>query len=176
MTRFLKKEKQKKQKVNMRWIIIFILGLAVMASCEDSDRGQNRTIKEAAAIHEEIMTRHDSIYSALTQVKTRVTAELEAGISEKDKKSAYDAMIRSIDKSFRALASWEESVVSVPGYEHKHVGEHHHSHDPMKEEIAAGMSDKEILELQVALKERLDEVAAQIKGLLITIDMYDQNG
>jgi hypothetical protein len=161
----------------MRWIIILSLGLAVMASCGDSGRGQNRTIKEAAAIHEEIMTRHDSIYSALTQVKTRVTAELERGISNKDKKSAYDAMVRSIDKSFRALASWEESVVSVPGYEHKHDGDHHHhSHDPLKEEIAAGMSDKEILELQIALKERLDEVAAQIKGLLITIDMYDQNG
>ena len=176
MIRFPRREKQKKQKVNMRWIIILSLGLAVMVSCGDSGRSQNRTIKEAAAIHEEIMTRHDSIYSALTQVKTRVNKELKEGISNKDKKSAYDAMIRSIDKSFRALASWEESVISVPGYEHKHNGDHHHSHDPMKAEIAAGMSDKEILELQIALKERLDEVADQIRGLLITIDMYDQNG
>lgn len=159
----------------MRWIIILSLGLAVMASCGDSGRGQNRTMKEAAVIHEEIMSRHDSIYSALQREKKRVTAELEAGISNQDKRSAYESMIRSIDKSFRALASWEESVVAVPGYEHKHDGEHHHSHDPMKEEIAAGMSDKEILQLQIALKERLEEVSAQINGLLITIETYDQN-
>lgn len=160
----------------MRWIIILSLGLTMMVSCSDSGRGQNRTIKQAAAIHEDIMTRHDSIYSALTKVKKRVNAELEAGIPNKDKKSAYQSMLRSIDKSFRILNSWEESVVTVPGYEHKHDGEHNHSHDPLKEEIAAGMSDKEILQLQQALQERLEEIVPQIKGLLTTIEMYDQNG
>lgn len=160
----------------MRWIIILSLGLAVMASCGESGRGDNRTIKEAAAIHEEIITRHDSIYSALLKEKKRISAELEAGISRKEKKSAYESMIRSIDKSFRALNSWEESVVPVPGYQHKHDGEHHHSHDPMKEEIAASMSDKEILELQLALRSRLGEVSTQIRGLLLTIESYDQNG
>ncbi|MGB6038056.1 MAG: hypothetical protein WBG42_17405 [Cryomorphaceae bacterium] len=160
----------------MRWIIILSLGLAVMASCGESSRGDNRTIKEAAAIHEEIMTRHDSIYSALLKEKKRINAELEAGISRKEKKSAYESMLRSIDKSFRALGSWEESVVAVPGYQHKHDGDHHHSHDPMKEEIAAGMSDKEILELQLALRSRLGEVSTQIRGLLLTIESYDQNG
>jgi hypothetical protein len=160
----------------MRWIIILSLGLAVMASCGESSRKDNRTIKEAAAIHEEIMTRHDSIYSALLEEKKRISAELETGISRKEKKSAYESMLRSIDKSFRALSSWEESVVAVPGYQHKHDGEHHHTHDPLKEEIAAGMSDKEILELQLALKARLGEVSTQIRGLLLTIESYDQNG
>jgi len=160
----------------MRWIIILSLGLAVMASCGESSRKDNRTIKKAAAIHDEIMTRHDSIYSALLKEKKRINAELEAGISREEKKSAYESMLRSIDKSFRALGSWEESVVTVPGYEHKHDGEHHHSHDPMKEEIAAGMSDKEILQLQIALRSRLGEVSAQIRGLLLTIQSYDQNG
>jgi len=160
----------------MRWIIILSLGLAVMASCGESSRKDNRTIKKAAAIHDEIITRHDSIYSALLKEKKRINAELEAGISREEKKSAYESMLRSIDKSFRALGSWEESVVTVPGYEHKHDGEHHHSHDPMKEEIAAGMSDKEILQLQIALRSRLGEVSAQIRGLLLTIQSYDQNG
>ena len=160
----------------MRWIIILSLGLAVMASCGESSRKDNRTIKEAAAIHDEILTRHDSIYSALAKEKKRISAALEAGISNEEKKSAYESMIRSIDKSFRALSSWEESVVAVPGFEHSHDGEHHHSHDPMKEEIAASMSDKEILQLQKALKARLGEVSTQIRGLLITIQSYDQNG
>ncbi|MFT4772196.1 MAG: transcriptional regulator of heat shock response [Cryomorphaceae bacterium] len=173
MTRFPRK---KKKKVNMRWIIILSLGLVVMASCGDSARVDNRTIKEAATIHEEILTRHDSIYTALTNEKKRISAELEAGISRQKKKSAYESMIRSIDKSFRALSSWEESVVAVPGFEHKHTGEHHHSHDPMKEEIAASMSDKEILALQRALRSRLGEVSTQIRGLLLTIESYDQNG
>lgn len=167
---------RKKKKTNMRWIIILSLGLAILGSCGDSDRKENRTIKKAAAIHEEIMTRHDSIYTALTKEKERINAALEAGISNKDKKSAYQSMIRSIDKSYRALSSWEESVVMVPGFEHDHNGAHHHSHDPMKEEIAANMSDKEILELQIALRARLGEVSAQIRGLLLTIESYDQNG
>ena len=89
----------------MRWIIILSLGLVVMASCGDSARVDNRTIKEAATIHEEILTRHDSIYTALTNETKRISAELEAGISKQKKNSAYESMIRSIDKSFRALSS-----------------------------------------------------------------------
>jgi hypothetical protein len=157
----------------MRLIITAILGLALWASCGETGRGQNRTIKQASIIHDEILTRHDSIYSALTREKKRIDAALEAGISNEAKRSAYQSMQRSIDKSFKILASWEESVVGVPGFKHDHDGEHHHSHDHMKEEIAASMSDKEILELQVALKERLEEVSKQIRGLLTTIEMYD---
>jgi hypothetical protein len=43
----------------------------------------------------------------------------------------------------------------------------------MKEDILDGMSDKEILELQKALKARLEEVAKEIRGLLNTIEMYE---
>ncbi len=159
----------------MRFIMILSLGLMVLTSCGDSGRGQNRTIKQAAAIHEEILTRHDSIYSALEREKKRINEQLSSGTLNTDKKSAYESMIRSIDKSFRILGTWEESVVGVPGFEHAHEEHGHHSHDHLKEEIAKGMSDKEILELQQALQGRLEEVSSQINGLLTTIEMYDQN-
>lgn len=159
----------------MRFIMILSLGLMVLTSCGDSGRGQNRTIKQAAAIHEEILTRHDSIYSALEREKKRINEQLSSGTLNADKKSAYESMIRSIDKSFRILGTWEESVVGVPGFEHAHEEHGHHSHDHLKEEIAKGMSDKEILELQQALQGRLEEVSSQINGLLTTIEMYDQN-
>jgi hypothetical protein len=155
--------------------MILSLGLMVLTSCGDSGRGQNRTIKQAAAIHEEILTRHDSIYSALEREKKRINEQLSSGTLNADKKSAYESMIRSIDKSFRILGTWEESVVGVPGFEHAHEEHGHHSHDHLKEEIAKGMSDKEILELQQALQGRLEEVSSQINGLLTTIEMYDQN-
>jgi hypothetical protein len=155
--------------------MILSLGLMVLTSCGDSGRGQNRTIKQAAAIHEEILTRHDSIYSALEREKKRINEQLSSGTLNTDKKSAYESMIRSIDKSFRILGTWEESVVGVPGFEHAHEEHGHHSHDHLKEEIAKGMSDKEILELQQALQGRLEEVSSQINGLLTTIEMYDQN-
>ncbi|MEM9051725.1 MAG: hypothetical protein AAGC47_06700 [Bacteroidota bacterium] len=162
----------------MRLIIAAIFGIIIMVSCGESGREQNRTIKKAAAIHEEILERYDSLYSALKAEDERIVAELEAGISNTKRKSAYESMKRSIDKSFRLLATWEESVVAVPGVEHHHDhdGEHHHSHDHMKEDIAESMSDKEILELQRALQVRLNEVATGIRGLLNTIEMYDQNG
>jgi len=168
--------RKKENRSSMRLLVILSTIVTVIASCGDSSRADNRTIKEASQIHEEILTRHDSIFSALTEEKERISAALESGISNKDKKSAYQSMLRSIDKSFRVLATWEESVVAVPGFEHNHDGEHHHSHDHMKEEIAASMSDKEILELQRALQDRLGEVSTQIRGLLLTIESYDQNG
>lgn len=162
----------------MRWMISLSMGISVMMimSCGDSGRGQNRTIKEAATIHNKMMTRHDSIFTALKKEKERINQQLESGISNKDKKSAYESMIRSIDKSFRILGSWEESVVTVPGTEHKHGENCNHDHDHHKEDLAKNLSDKELLQLQEALQERLEEVATQIKGLLTTIEMYDQNG
>jgi len=161
----------------MRYLLILSLGMMMaMTGCDNSDGGQNSTVKKAGAIHEEIMTRHDSIYSALEKEKARIEGQLNAGISNAKKKSAYQSMLRSIDKSFRILNSWEESVVGVPGFEHAHDHHGHHSHDHLKEEIAKGMSDREILQLQQALKERLEEVSTQINGLLTTIEMYDKNG
>ena len=156
-------------------IIAAFFGIIIMVSCGESGREQNRTIKQAAAIHEEILERYDSLCGALKAEDERIVAELEAGIENAKRKSAYESMKRSIDKSFRLLATWEESVVAVPGVEHDHDGEHHHSHDHLKEDIAENMSDKEILELQRALQVRLDEVATGIGGLLHTIEMYDQN-
>jgi ABC-type nickel/cobalt efflux system permease component RcnA len=160
----------------MRIIGLLIIGLTVLMSCGETGRSQNRAIQEAAAIHEEIMTRHDSIYDALLTKKDRIREKLDTEKPQGEMKTSYEAMIRSIDKSFRILETWEESVVGVPGFEHDH-GEgdhhHHHHHDHMKEDILKDMSDKEILELQKALKVRLDEVAKEIRGLLTTIDMYD---
>jgi len=160
----------------MRLIIVVILGIIVIASCDNSGREQNRTIKEAAAIHEEILVRYDSLFEALSSENERINDALKTGISNPKRKSAYESMKRSIEKSFRLLASWEESLVSVPGVEHHHHDGHHHHHDHSKDNIVASMSDKEILELQLALKTRLDEVATGIRGLLTTIEMYDQNG
>ncbi len=158
----------------MRTLLILISAIVVLAACDNTGRSENRNIKKAAAIHEEILTRHDSIYSALLEKREDIEKRL-ANTPGGEMKVSYEAMIRSIDKSFRILKTWEESVVGVPGHEHHHHdhdGHHHHSHDHAKEAILEDMSDKEILELQEALKFRLDEVATEIRGLLTTIEMY----
>jgi len=162
----------------MRKTLIFTaMALMLLASCGETGRGQNRSVKEAAQIHEEIMTRHDSIYNALENEKNRITSKMSTYRGNEEKEKIYNAMLRSIDKSFRILGTWEESVVGVPGFEHKHEDgdHHHHHHDHMKEDIVNEMSDKEILELQRALKTRLDEVSKEIRGLLTTIEMYESN-
>lgn len=162
----------------MRISSLLIIIILILSGCGKTGRSQNRSIKEAAKIHEEIMTRHDSIYSALNTEKERITTKIGTVTGNPEREKVYNAMLRSIDKSFRILGTWEESVVGVPGYEHKHEeGEHHHHHhhDHMKEDIVNEMSDKEILEIQKALKTRLDEVAKEIRGLLTTIEMYENN-
>jgi hypothetical protein len=164
----------KERKTEMKKTIPFLLiVLTLFASCNDSGRAKNRKLQEAAKIHEDIMTRHDSIYSKLLREKERVSEVLEEGNLSSDKQGAYESMIRSIDKSFRILGTWEESVVGVPGFEHHH-GEHtHHDHDHASDEILDGMSDEEILELQKAYQTRLSDVIEQIEGLLTTIEMYE---
>ncbi|MCA1761925.1 MAG: hypothetical protein LC664_02850 [Flavobacteriales bacterium] len=132
---------------------------------------RNRQIKQAAEIHKDIMHRHDSLYTMLKEKKNWVTAEMESESNEK-MISAYQSMDRSIDRGFKLLGSWESAVVGVPGVPHNHHEGHTHSHD---EDIVDSMSDSELLDLQKAYDDRLDEVEKKIDNLMDTIDKYMAN-
>jgi hypothetical protein len=54
---------------------------------------------------------------------------------------------------------------------HKHI-DAPHSHDAARDDLAANMSDQEILELHQAYEVRLKEVSKEINKLLDTIKMY----
>lgn len=163
------KEERHQMKKSFLKFLPFVLIVIAFAAC--GDRSDNRQVKQAAEIHREIMQRHDSIYESLNTKQKWVSKQLE---SEQDKKmiSAYQSMDRSLDRGFKLLASWESAVVGVPGVPHNHNPGHTHSHD---EDVVDRMSDKELLDLQKAYKERLDEVEKKVENLLETIDTYIAN-
>lgn len=154
--------------------ILTLLGLVLLfAAC--GGRSENRKMVEAAAIYEQILIKHDSIYNMLQKHDQRVDNIL-AKVPESDPdRVAYESMKRSIDRSFNLLESWMDGVAEFPGSEHVHDSNSPHKHDHKKERLMESMSDEEILELQKAYKTRLDEVGLKINELITTIDMYTKD-
>ena len=154
--------------------ILTLLSLVlILAAC--GGRSENRKMVEAAEIHEQILVKHDSIYSDLQQQEKRVESKLGKLSATDPDRVAYESMERSIERSYKLLESWMDGVADFPGAKHVHNSDSPHKHDPEKERIMKGMSDQEILDLQKAYKTRLDEVGLKIKELITTMDMYTKD-
>ncbi len=163
-----------KRKIASSATFIFLLAISTTwFACDSAGRGQNRILKEAADIHTETMARYDSIYAALEAEKVDVEAKIARTDSADERMKAYESMIRSIDKSMGLLDGWDEAVIGVPGLKETDTSHHHHNHQ--NSEKLSEMSDKEILELQKAYRNRLNEVISQVNGLLTTIKMYEND-
>ncbi len=137
-------------------------------------KSENRKIQEATAVHLAFMDRYDSLYHTLIDEKERIDSNLQGIESGDSRRTAYESMQRSIDKSLSLLNGWESAVVGVPGLkrEHHHHGEEDHHHNN-EDEILRSMSDAEILELQKAYSVKLDELTKEITSLLDAIKQYD---
>lgn len=163
----------------LKWITLCLVAFTMVAC---GGKGQNRKLKEAASIHEDMMTRYDSLYHTLKDKEKEINARMES--LNPEQQSANASMLRSIKKSVGIMEGWEESVVGVPGHKfeyHKHDHgdgdhDHDHRHTRANDELLRGMSDQEVLDLQKALNGRLKEVEVEIKNLLETIKMYEQRG
>lgn len=157
-----------------RFKLLSLLGLVLLiTAC--GGRSENRKMVEAAAIHEQILNKHDSIYNQLEIQEERVEKKLAKLSANDPDRVAYESMKRSIDRSYKLLQSWMDGVADFPGSKHVHDSNAPHKHDPEKERTLKGMSDQEILELQKAYKARLDEVGLKIKELITTMDMYTKD-
>ncbi len=167
-----KKERVSMKLKSLKFASIALLAI-IMVAC--GGRSENRKLKEAAAINNKMMSNHDSIYNVLEEQRVKVNARMES-IGENDVNyKAYKSMARSLDRGFKLLSSWESSVVGVPGMEHDHRDGALHSHDHQNEATLKSMSDQEILDLQNAYSNRLDEVSQKIKELITTMEMYTKN-
>jgi hypothetical protein len=178
------KRKNRMNTTTLKWMSLTLMAFALIA-CDG--KKENRKLKEAAAVHEDMMTRYDSLYHVLSDKKIEINSRINQLTD--DQRSANESMLRSIAKSFNILKGWEESVVGVPGYDfdfhqhhhgeadgHDHDHDHDHDHGRENDEILRGMSDQEVLDLQKALRNRFNEVSQEITTLLETIQMYEQRG
>jgi len=146
---------------------VFLLSLA---SCS-SDRSKDVQIQKAAEIHMKAVAKSDSIMAILEEQKAQVERNLETESIPSNIQS-YKAMLKSIDKSMTLLNDWNNDLVGVPGLEHDHDHGHNHSHD---EDMLDDLSDKEILEIQIAYSEHLDKIEDKISEVITTIELYSQN-
>lgn len=162
----------------LKWLSLALVVLS-FAAC-DGKKG-NRKLVEAAEVHQDMMSRYDSIYHALIEKREEINQRM--GGLNTEQQSANESMLRSIDKSLNILQGWNESVVGVPGHEFEyhdhhdhadHEDDHNHHHVRDNDNLLRGMSDEEVLDLQKALRTRLNEVSQEINTLLETIKMYEQ--
>jgi hypothetical protein len=153
-------------------VLIALVLILSFAAC--GGKSENRKIIEAAAIHTTFMDRYDSLYHILHDEKVRISENLSAVDQSDPRRSAYESMLRSIDRSIGLLEGWEEAVVGVPGLErpHHHHGEGH-KHNQDNDALMKSLSDQEILDLQKAYATRLDDVIKEINTLLGAIKIYD---
>ena len=150
-------------------ILVFLGALFALTSCHD--RSQDVQIKKAAAIHLKSAAKHDSIKTVVLETRKMVEEKLSKEEIAANQQS-YKAMIRSLDKSLYLLETWEEDLVGVPGLEHDHAD---HKHDHQNDDILDDMSDSEILELQKAYSDRMDQIEDKITEVIVTIQLYSQN-
>jgi len=152
----------------------------VVLTCACVNRDDNRKIIEAREIHVAMMQRYDSLQSALSKEEGKLKDLLNQE-SNADKRSVYESMSRSIDRSKDLLYTWEESVIGVPGLppmdhkHHNHDGEHKHDHG-QKDEVLKTLSDDEILSFQNAYATKLNELTEKVNELLTTMEMHEYYG
>ena len=162
------KKKEKRMKKNIFSILSFFVVAILLISC--GGRSQNRKLVQAQEIHKEMMMKYDSIYNALEVQEKRVTKKLESMKGQDPDRAAFQSMQRSIQRSYNLLKSWNDGVTNVPGFEPDQSGndEHPNTSDLNPKEL----SDQEILDLQNAYSEKLDQISQKIDELITTMDMY----
>ncbi len=151
--------------------MLAILALTIaMVSC--GGRSKNRKLVQAQEIHKEMMTKYDSIYKAVQVQENRVAMKLEKISANNPDRAAYASMQRSIKRSYDLLEKWKQNVTSVPGFEPDNDGVEKQDKDPSNKVNTTGMNDQEILDLQNAYSEKLDQIGQKIGELVTTMDMY----
>lgn len=149
--------------------ILAILALAILVgSC--GGRSKNRKLVEAHEIHKAMMMKYDSISEALQIQEQRVTKKLESISQNNPDRAAFQSMERSIKRSYDLLDKWNAGVTDVPGFEPDHKGEDNGGQTGNAN--PKDMSDQEILDLQDAYSNKLDQIGQKIGELVTTMDMY----
>lgn len=152
--------------------ILAVMSLAILVvSC--GGRSKNRKLVEAHEIHNAMMAKHDSIYEALKIQDERVTKKLATMSQNNPDRAAFQSMERSIKRSFGLLEKWKSSVADVPGFDQNKPADK--NENPQDKVNLKGMSDQEILDLENAYSDKLDQIGQKIGELITTMDMYTKN-
>ncbi len=148
------------------FFFFFQVLLISLMGCSTSS-SNDPLLEEAYQHHQAAMSIHDSVISKINALKQQVS-------TIQDEDSTANGYLRALQAIEQDFELWDESLVSVPGYEtehehnhdhdHDHDHDHHHSHDELKD-----MSPEQVLELQKGLKVEIARLNEKADSLLAVI-------
>lgn len=120
----------------------YILICAAMLGACAGEKDDAKLLKEAAAIHNEVIQTaaklDDSLYILVMDTTMQDSAKLY----------------------IEAIETWKEDLVEVPGNESDHHGDFHHHHEPAGNYSITAI---EMVAVQKALKVKIDSIAARVQ-------------
>ncbi len=138
---------------------------------------ESATLKEAMAVHEDVVRLSNELHGALEQELGQVAEQVQGAFAAGDTALAkelqrFESQLSGLDMRFHEFS---ESMAEIPGHDHDHGhahdhghshdhGDHDHDHDHAKPSLE-GMSDEAILEIQRALKAGIEEIQSDLDGL-----------
>ncbi|MEH0157387.1 hypothetical protein V6R21_24960 [Limibacter armeniacum] len=117
-----------------------LLCCLIMGACGTKHERDEKTLKQAAEIHNEMI---------------KSAHILEERLEDYGRDSLNNALTDSVKVWKKYLDTWEEDVVEVPGNKDHHDhegGHHHHDHQQVK------VTPNQMLAIQQELKKRLDQL------------------
>lgn len=143
---------------------------AVLTSCGDEEKSAARL--EAEAVHEDIIRiseqLHADLVAGLALTERAIDAQMAAGDTAAAMATArIESQLSALDVRFH---DWSETLVEIPGHAHSHGDhshdhgdhDHHHHHGGVSLE---GLSDDEILAIQMALRDALGQLVTTAEAL-----------
>jgi hypothetical protein len=171
----------------MRILSAFVLGGLFLISCGNSQTKSAARL-QAESVHETLIATSADLHHNLADNLARAEAGIDALMAAGDTAQALvlarvESQLSALDVRFH---DWSETMVEIPGHAHSHGDhsghdhsghdhsghdhdahaghdhDHHHAHGGPSLE---GLSDDEILSIQLALQEQLDALVAQHETL-----------
>lgn len=122
----------------------FLILLLVLCACGGRNRQDEALLKEAAAIHNQMVILAETLEKKLETLQNDTTHTIPAD---------------SITAWMQAIKAWESDLVEVPGNEEHHhheEGEHHHQNTP-------DVTAEQMLVIQKELNIRLEALRQRIE-------------
>ena len=157
----------------MRILSVLLLGGLFLISCGNSQTKSAARL-QAESVHETLIATSADLHHNLADNLARAEAGIDALMAAGDTAQALvlarvESQLSALDVRFH---DWSETMVEIPGHAHSHGDhsghdhdghaghdhDHHHAHGGPSLE---GLSDDEILSIQLALQEQLDALVAQ---------------
>lgn len=132
---------------------IFALAIfALLASCgDDHSHDESNAKQKAIEIHE-----------SCSEGAKVFRGKLAGVFSETQPTDTLFTQLVSLDLR---LQEWSKTLVKLPGMECNHAAGEHHHHDHAAEAALEELSDEELLELQEAIRAKLDELISDFEVL-----------